>query len=83
LLGAGAPGVDGWLDRGRAIVRPALLVGAIALNAAVSLVISLPILPADDAGPVVDLKTTSARRSAGPSWHGRSRRSIATFPPER
>ena len=55
LLGAGAPVVDGWLDRGRATVRRRLLVGAVALSAAVSLVISLPILPAKDAGPVIDV----------------------------
>jgi 4-amino-4-deoxy-L-arabinose transferase-like glycosyltransferase len=55
LLAAGAPAVDEWLDRGRASLRMASLIGAVALSAAVSLVISLPILPADDAGPVIDL----------------------------
>jgi 4-amino-4-deoxy-L-arabinose transferase-like glycosyltransferase len=55
LLGAGATLVDGWLDRGPAGARRALLAGAVVLSAAVSLVIALPILPASDAGPVVDL----------------------------
>lgn len=53
LLGAGAAPVEGWLTRGRATVRPALLSVAIAASAAVSLVICLPILPAKDADVAV------------------------------
>jgi 4-amino-4-deoxy-L-arabinose transferase-like glycosyltransferase len=55
LLGAGAPVVDDWLDRGRAAARRALLVGAVILSAVIGGVIALPILPAEDAGPVVDV----------------------------
>jgi 4-amino-4-deoxy-L-arabinose transferase-like glycosyltransferase len=55
LLGAGAPSVDAWLDRGREAVRRALLVTAIVASAAVSAVIALPLLPADHSGFVVDV----------------------------
>jgi hypothetical protein len=53
LLGAGAVGVDGWLARGRVTARTAALAGAIALSAVIDGIISLPILPARDAGAVV------------------------------
>jgi Dolichyl-phosphate-mannose-protein mannosyltransferase len=55
LIGAGAVAVDGWLDRGAANLRRATLGAALALSAVVSLVISLPVLPAKDAGAVVDV----------------------------
>jgi Dolichyl-phosphate-mannose-protein mannosyltransferase len=53
LLGAGAVPVDRWLDRGRRRARRALLAGAIAVSAAVGALISLPLLPARDADPVI------------------------------
>ncbi|MEA2131347.1 MAG: hypothetical protein QOJ85_4238 [Solirubrobacteraceae bacterium] len=53
LLASGALAVDGWLERGRIRVRRALLVGAIAVSAAVDVVIALPVLPSRSAGPVV------------------------------
>jgi 4-amino-4-deoxy-L-arabinose transferase-like glycosyltransferase len=55
LIGAGAVEVDGWLGRGRTGLREAGLVGAIAASGAVSLLIALPVLPADKAGPVIAL----------------------------
>jgi hypothetical protein len=53
LLGAGAPAVDLWLDRGWRALRRALLGAAIALSAVVGLIVSLPVLPARDADVVV------------------------------
>jgi 4-amino-4-deoxy-L-arabinose transferase-like glycosyltransferase len=53
LLGAGAVATDRWLDRGRATLRRAVLAVALALSAAVGLLISLPILPTEDAAPVI------------------------------
>jgi 4-amino-4-deoxy-L-arabinose transferase-like glycosyltransferase len=53
LLGAGAGWVDEWLDRGRRALRTAALTGAIVLSALVGAVISLPVLPVEDADPVV------------------------------
>ena len=53
LLAAGAVDVDGWLARGRARVRKAALAAALALSGVVSVVIALPVLPPDDAGPVI------------------------------
>ena len=55
LIGAGAVQADGWLRRGRARARRALLLAALASSAAVSLVISLPVLPVDRLGPVLAL----------------------------
>lgn len=53
LLAAGALAVDGWLGRGRSRARGAVLAGVVATSALVNLVIALPVLPADRAGPVV------------------------------
>ena len=53
LLGVGAVAVDGWLERGRAQVRVAVLVGAVALSAVIDGIISLPVLPASSADPVI------------------------------
>jgi 4-amino-4-deoxy-L-arabinose transferase-like glycosyltransferase len=53
LIGAGAVQVDGWLERGRAAMRRAALIAAIALSGAAGLLIALPILPADSADPVI------------------------------
>jgi 4-amino-4-deoxy-L-arabinose transferase-like glycosyltransferase len=55
LLGAGSVWVDVWMDRGRRGLRRAALVGAVALSAVVSLLISLPVLPARDAGAAIDV----------------------------
>jgi hypothetical protein len=51
LLAAGAIKVDAWLEGGRA--RKPVLVGAVALSALIGATISLPVLAADDADPVV------------------------------
>jgi 4-amino-4-deoxy-L-arabinose transferase-like glycosyltransferase len=53
LLGAGAVSVDGWLDRGRRGLRRGLIAVALVGSAAVSAIISLPLVPADRAGQVV------------------------------
>jgi 4-amino-4-deoxy-L-arabinose transferase-like glycosyltransferase len=53
LLGAGAIQVDRWLERGRPRARKAVLVAAVAASGVIDLVIALPVLPADQAGPVV------------------------------
>ena len=53
LLGAGAASVAGWLERGRRGLRRGLLAGAVALSAVTGALISLPVLPARDADPVI------------------------------
>jgi 4-amino-4-deoxy-L-arabinose transferase-like glycosyltransferase len=53
LLGAGAVAVDGWLKRGRAQLRKAALVVAVAVSAVIDAAIALPVLPADSADPVI------------------------------
>ena len=53
LLGAGAVSADRWLERGRARGRRIALGGAIAASAVIGACIALPVLPAQDAGPVV------------------------------
>jgi 4-amino-4-deoxy-L-arabinose transferase-like glycosyltransferase len=59
LLAAGSATVDGWLDRGRRGARRALLAVAFALSAAIAALISLPIVPAKDAGQAVyDVRET-------------------------
>jgi 4-amino-4-deoxy-L-arabinose transferase-like glycosyltransferase len=55
LIAAGAIQADAWLDRGRRSLRRGLLLGAIALSAVVGVTIALPVLPAKDADPVVEL----------------------------
>ena len=55
LLGAGSVSVDGWLEGGRRGLRRGLLAGAVALSAVIGGLVSLPILHARDAGPVVDV----------------------------
>jgi 4-amino-4-deoxy-L-arabinose transferase-like glycosyltransferase len=53
LIGAGAVPVDHWLDRGRRRARAILLGVAVAASAVAGTLIALPVLPAQDAGPVV------------------------------
>jgi hypothetical protein len=53
LLGAGSVWVDDWLERGSRMVRSAALAGAIALSAVIGGLISLPVLPAEDADAVI------------------------------
>jgi 4-amino-4-deoxy-L-arabinose transferase-like glycosyltransferase len=55
LLGAGAVAVDGWLDRGRMRLRRAAVVAAISLSALVDATIALPLLPAEDVDPVIEM----------------------------
>ena len=55
LLAAGSIAVDGWLDRGRRALRAGGLAAAFAISAIVGGTISLPILPAADADPVLAL----------------------------
>jgi 4-amino-4-deoxy-L-arabinose transferase-like glycosyltransferase len=53
LLAAGAGWVDEWLEWGRRAPRMAALAAAIALSAVVGAVIALPVLPAENADPVI------------------------------
>jgi 4-amino-4-deoxy-L-arabinose transferase-like glycosyltransferase len=53
LIAAGSHEVDRWLERGRAPLRRVALFGAIGLSGVVGMVISLPVLPADRADPVI------------------------------
>jgi hypothetical protein len=53
LLGAGAVSVDRWLERGRRSWRLAAVASALALSAVIDVAISLPVLPARDADPVI------------------------------
>jgi hypothetical protein len=53
LLAAGAVCVERWLVRGRRRARTVVLTAAVASSCLVSCVISLPVLPAGDVGPVV------------------------------
>jgi 4-amino-4-deoxy-L-arabinose transferase-like glycosyltransferase len=53
LLGAGSVSVDAWLEHGRPGLRRGRLMGALALSAVIGALISLPILPARDAEPVI------------------------------
>jgi 4-amino-4-deoxy-L-arabinose transferase-like glycosyltransferase len=55
LLGSGAVSVDRWLERGRATVRKTLLAGGVVLSAVIGATIALPVLPAEDAEPVVEV----------------------------
>jgi 4-amino-4-deoxy-L-arabinose transferase-like glycosyltransferase len=53
LLAAGAIQTDEWLERGASPRRAGLLWCMVALSGIVSALIALPLLPANDAGPVV------------------------------
>ena len=55
LLGAGAVWVDEWLERGRRTVRYALLVGSVAVSGLIGVLISLPVLPEEDADAAVSM----------------------------
>lgn len=53
LLGAGAAPVENWLAGGRRRARRALLIALVTASAVMSAIIALPILPADNAGPII------------------------------
>jgi 4-amino-4-deoxy-L-arabinose transferase-like glycosyltransferase len=53
LIGAGAVQVDGWLERGRRRVRKGALGAALAVSGVIGAVVAFPLLPADEADPVV------------------------------
>jgi 4-amino-4-deoxy-L-arabinose transferase-like glycosyltransferase len=55
LLGAGGASVDRWLERGRRRARVAVAGAAIGLSALIGALISLPVLPAEDADPVIEM----------------------------
>jgi 4-amino-4-deoxy-L-arabinose transferase-like glycosyltransferase len=57
LFAAGALETDVWIERGRRTVRRNILLGAVLLSALAAAVIDLPVLPADDAGPVVAMNS--------------------------
>jgi 4-amino-4-deoxy-L-arabinose transferase-like glycosyltransferase len=53
LIGAGAAPAIGWLDGGRRRARRALLAAALAASTMAGVLIALPVLPAQYAGPVI------------------------------
>lgn len=53
VLAAGAISMDAWLRRGRSRLRAGVLAATLVLAAAINAIISLPLLPAHDAGAVV------------------------------
>jgi hypothetical protein len=55
LLGAGGASVDRWLERGRRRARVAVAGAAIGLSALIGALISLPVLPAEDADPIIEM----------------------------
>lgn len=81
LVAAGAPTVGRWLDGGRVRVRRIALGGAVAISAAISATLALPILPEDQLGPVIAATRMRPRPSAGRSSRRRSPR-FKTWPPE-
>jgi 4-amino-4-deoxy-L-arabinose transferase-like glycosyltransferase len=68
LLGAGSVWVDSWLESGRRGLRRAALIGAVALSAVVGALISLPVLPARDAGPVIDVNNDVGETIGWPAF---------------
>ncbi len=71
LVGAGAPVVDRWLDRGRAQFRRVAFGAALALSAAVSGVLALPILPEEELGPVIAANEDVAETVGWPGFTAR------------
>jgi hypothetical protein len=55
LVAVGSASVDRWLEGGRRRARRSAVAAAIAVSAAVGAVIALPVLPAEDAEPVIAL----------------------------
>lgn len=68
LIGAGSVHVERWATVGRAHLRRSLLVGAVAVAALTSVVIALPVLPADDAGPIIALNADIAETIGWPEF---------------
>jgi hypothetical protein len=68
LLGVGAGAVDGWLERGRSGARKAVLLTAVALSAVIGAIISLPILPASSADPVIAVNGDVAETIGWPGF---------------
>jgi hypothetical protein len=66
LLGAGAIEVDAWLERGSPRLRAGLLGAALVASGLVSAVLGLPLLPADDAGPVVAMNSDAGETIGWP-----------------
>jgi 4-amino-4-deoxy-L-arabinose transferase-like glycosyltransferase len=55
FIASGAGAVDDWLERGRRGLRRTSLIAALGASAIAGALIALPLLPADSAGPVVDV----------------------------
>jgi hypothetical protein len=60
LFAIGAVATERWLNRGRGRVRRALIIAAVVVNTAVSVVFALPVLPADRLGFIADVNSTVA-----------------------
>jgi 4-amino-4-deoxy-L-arabinose transferase-like glycosyltransferase len=68
LIGAGAVQVDGWLERGRTRTRKGALVAAVAVSGLIGAIISLPVLPADVADPVVEINEDAGETIGWPEF---------------
>jgi 4-amino-4-deoxy-L-arabinose transferase-like glycosyltransferase len=68
MLAAGAGWVDSWLERGRAGARKAVLASGFAIIAALTAIVSLPLLPPEDAGPVFALNPDAAETVGWPAF---------------
>lgn len=71
LVGAGALRVDAWLDRGAERLRVAALTGAVVLSALIGGAIALPVLAAEDAGPVIALNEDVGETIGWPDFAAR------------
>jgi 4-amino-4-deoxy-L-arabinose transferase-like glycosyltransferase len=60
LFAIGAVATERWLNRRRGRVRRALIIAAVAVNTAISMVFALPVLPADRLGFIAGVNSTVA-----------------------
>jgi hypothetical protein len=67
LIAAGAVPADHWLSRGRRRARGTLLGAAVAVSAVAGVLISLPVLPARDSGPVIAMNPDVGETIGWPS----------------
>jgi 4-amino-4-deoxy-L-arabinose transferase-like glycosyltransferase len=81
LLGAGSVWVDEWLERGRRIARMAVLAGALALSAVIDATIALPVLPAENADPVIGVNEDVGETIGWPEFARTIARVQRSLPP--
>jgi 4-amino-4-deoxy-L-arabinose transferase-like glycosyltransferase len=70
LLAAGAQPTLAWVQRGASRLRPSLLIGALALSAAVSAVLFLPLVPARNLAdtPIIDINYDAGETVGWPTF---------------